>query len=245
MPGLDQPVASYSSLAEDLASHGYAVIGINPTESTTVVFPDGHVVPPTAMGGIAEATVDEWYESAERVTNVWVADAQFVVAALSANPPQIGALDFEHPAYVGHSVGGAAAFEACRQDASCAGAVNLDGTLWTEVRHSGVPAPSLLLQRASAAGCGEFCDRAQADFANVRAAGTAEQFVVSGTEHMTFSDIGFMWGPATARALGEIEAERISVITRDLLRSFLDVHVLAASPETFTAATARYPEISE
>jgi hypothetical protein len=32
LPGLGQPVAAYSALAEDLASHGYAVVGINPTE---------------------------------------------------------------------------------------------------------------------------------------------------------------------------------------------------------------------
>ena len=31
LPGLGEPVAAYSALAEDLASHGYAVVGMNPT----------------------------------------------------------------------------------------------------------------------------------------------------------------------------------------------------------------------
>jgi len=243
MPGLGQPVASYSALAEDLASHGYAVVGINPTGSADVVFPDGHVVPATALGGVAEMTVDDWYLSAERVTNVWVADAQFVVSSLAATPPAIGALDFEHIAYVGHSVGGAASFEACRQDAQCTAAVNLDGTLWTEVRHTGLEAPSLLLQHASGGECDEFCERAAADFATVEAAGGLERFEVEGSQHQSFGDLGLMWGPATAQLLGPIDADRINEIMRDVVRSFLDVHVRDAPASTFAAATAAYSEL--
>ena len=243
MPGLGQPVASYSALAEDLASNGYAVVGINPTESTDVVFPDGRLVPATALGGIAEMTVDDWYVSAERVTTVWAADAEFVARSLAASPPQVGALDFDRVAYLGHSVGGAASFEACRLDANCAAAVNLDGTLWTEVRHTGLQAPSLLLERAASGTCDAFCERAATDFANVEAAGGGERFVVEGSQHQSFGDLGLMWGPATAQLLGPIDADRMTVITRDVVRSFLDVHVLDAPAATFTAATARYSEL--
>jgi hypothetical protein len=35
----------------------------------------------------------------------------------------------------------------------------------------------------------------------------------------------------------------MTVITRDVVRSFLDVHVLDAPAATFTAATARYSEL--
>jgi predicted dienelactone hydrolase len=242
-PGLGQPIASYSVLAEDLASHGYAVVGINPTESADVVFPDGHVVSATALGGVAEMTVDDWYVSAERVTNVWVADTEFVVRTLAASPPEIGALDFTHVAYVGHSLGGAASVEACSQDPQCAAAVDLDGTLWTDVRHTGLQAPSLLLQAASAGACDAFCERAATDFENVIAAGNAEQFAIAGSEHMNFSDVGLMWGPANALVLGSIDAERMSVITRDVVRSFLDVHIREAPASTFTAAVAGYAEL--
>ena len=242
MPGLGQPVASYSTLAEDWASHGYAVVGINPTGSTDVVFPDGHLVPATALGGVAEMTVDDWYGSAERVTNVWVADAQFVVSSLSASPPMIGALDFEHVAYVGHSVGGAASFEACHQDSQCAAAVNLDGTVWTEVRHTGLEAPSLLLQHPSG-DCDEFCERAAADFATIEAAGGLERFEVEGTQHQSFGDLGLMWGPATAQLLGPIDAHRMIAIMTAAVRSFLDVHVRDAPASTFADATAVYSEL--
>jgi hypothetical protein len=35
----------------------------------------------------------------------------------------------------------------------------------------------------------------------------------------------------------------MNVIMRDVVRSFLDVHVLVAPAATFTAATSRYPEL--
>jgi dienelactone hydrolase len=247
MPGLGSPIASYSALAEDLASHGYAVVGINPTGSVDVVFPDGHLVPATALGGVTGMTVDDWYVSAERVTNVWQADAEFVVSTLAANPPEIGALDFSGVAYVGHSSGGAAAYEACRQDTTCAGAVNLDGTLWTEVRHTGLEAPSLLLQKAAGEVCSpdSFCSRAAEDFATLARSPNAQWFAIAGSQHQSFSDAGLLWGPATASLIGPIAGERMTEITRDVVRSFLDVHVLGAPAATFTDATARYPEVSD
>jgi len=43
--GLAVDVAEYTSLAEDLASHGYVVVGFDaPYRSTVVVFPDGRVI---------------------------------------------------------------------------------------------------------------------------------------------------------------------------------------------------------
>jgi pimeloyl-ACP methyl ester carboxylesterase len=243
MPGLGEPVASYSALAEDLASHGYAVIGINPTGSTDVVFPDGHVVGATAAGSVSEMVIDRWYESAARVTRVWAADAEYVVRTLAASPPQIGALDFDHVAYVGHSMGGAAAFEACSQDPTCGGAVDMDGTLWTDVRETGLDAPSLLLQADQGGECDAFCQRAAPDFDKVMAAGNAERFVIAGSRHMNYSELGLMWGPANAIVLGTIDADRMSVVTRDLVRSFLDVPLRGLPLSTFAETAARYPEV--
>jgi len=244
LPGLGQPVASYTALAEDLASHGYAVVGINPSESADVVFPDGHVVNATSLGTVAEMTVDAWYPSAERVATVWVDDAQFVVETLRAEAPEIGALDFDRVAYIGHSMGGAAAFEACRQDARCAGAVDLDGTLWTEVREAGLTAPGLLIQKAAADGCDAFCARAAVDFATVMAAPTATRLSVAGTTHMDFTDLGLMWGVTNGVALGSIEPERMTVLIRDTVRSFLDVHVLGAPAAGFAETIGTYPELA-
>jgi dienelactone hydrolase len=247
LPGLGQPIAAYSALAEDLASHGYAVVGINPTGSALVVFPDGHVVAPTALGGIDPALLSDipaWYDAAATVTDVWVADAAFVVETLTASPPAIGALDFDRVAYIGHSMGGAAAFEACRQDARCAAAVDLDGTLWTDVRHTGLAAPSLVLRHDPGGECDGFCKAANADFATVEAAGNSQQLGITGSQHMDFSDLGLLRGSGdTLLPVGPIDAERMTLITRDLVRSFLDEHVGGAPAGALEEAVARYPEV--
>jgi dienelactone hydrolase len=242
-PGLGQPVADYTTLAEELASHGFAVIGINETGSAPTAFPDGHTVPATPLGGVSAMDVDAWYASAARVTDVWVADAQFVVKTLSETPPAIGALDFSRVAYLGHSLGGAAAFEACSQDATCSAAVDLDGTLWTDVRHTGFSAPHLLVERAPEGGCDQFCSRAATDFATVMGTGESEWLSVAGSVHQNFSDVGLRYGIANG-LLGSIDAQRMTLITRDAVRSFLDVHVLGAAAADFTATVDRYAELT-
>jgi dienelactone hydrolase len=244
MPGLGLPVASYSALAEDLASHGYAVVGINPTESIDVVFPDGHLVTATPLGNVAGADVASWYASAARVTEVWAADAAFVVTTLAASPPQVGAFDFSHVAYLGHSLGGAASFEACRQDSRCATAVDLDGTLWTEVRHTGLVVPNLILRAAPKDPCDEFCRAAAVDFETVDAVGNSQQLAIAGSKHMNYSDVGLMWAPVDSLVvLGTIDQSRMNVITRDAVRSFLDENVRGAPADSFASTVAQYPEV--
>lgn len=242
-PGLGLPVGNYTALAEDLASHGYAVVGINETGSAGTVFPDGHVVPATAGGNVMASNVDDWYADAERVTSAWVADAQFVVRSLEATPPGIGALDFSRIAYVGHSVGGASAFETCSQDSRCAAAVNLDGTLWTAVRQTGLQAPHLLVQKAPPDACDEFCRRATSDFDTVMADG-GRQVSIAGSVHANFQDDGLLPAIANRVGLGSIDGRRMTDIVRDTVRAFLDVHVLGTAPSDFADALSRYAEVS-
>lgn len=247
MPGLGQPVAAYSALAEDLASHGYAVVGINPTGSTSVVvFPDGHIIPGTASGSIDPALLADlpgWSAAAGRITNVWVADLAFVVDTLAASPPAIGALDFTHVAYLGHSLGGAASFQACADDPRCAAAIDLDGTLWTDVRHTGLDTPILLVQAEPAETCDAFCDAAASDFAMVEAGSPTDRVSIAGSRHLSFTDLGLLSPVPGVLDLGSIDAERMTAITRDLVRSFLDEHVKAGDAGTFQAAVARHPEV--
>jgi predicted dienelactone hydrolase len=242
-PGLGLPVGSYTALAEDLASHGYAVVGINETGSAPAVFPDGHVVEATAAGNVMAGIVDDWYVEADRVTSTWAADALFVARALEATPPAIGELDFSSIAYVGHSVGGASAFEACRQDSICAAAVNLDGTLWTDVRETGLEAPHLLVQKDRTGDCDEFCQRAAADFDTVMGRG-GRHISIAGSTHADFQDDAVLPAMVNQVGLGSIDGLRMTTIVRDTVRAFLDVHVMGNDPSEFTDAIDRYPEVS-
>jgi alpha-beta hydrolase superfamily lysophospholipase len=122
-PGNATNVIFYSALAEDLASHGYVVIGVDhPYQSAAVDIGSGVAVyagdgPPGAgvVGKIEER----------------VADLRFVLDRLAHDAAGLsrlqGRLDLEHVAVVGHSNGGIAAAEACRVDPRLSACVNIDG----------------------------------------------------------------------------------------------------------------------
>ena len=54
-----------------------------------------------------------------------------------------GRLDLDRLGAFGHSFGGNAALQWCRDDRRCRAAANLDGALWTEVGRSGLDRPAL------------------------------------------------------------------------------------------------------
>ena len=107
----------------------------------------------------------------------------------------------------------------------------------------GLTAPSLVLRHDPAGACDGFCEAANADFATVKAAGNSQQLSVAGSQHLDFSDLGLLRGPGDPLPVGPIDAQRMTLIIRDLVRSFLDEHVTEAPAAGFTAAIARYPEL--
>lgn len=246
MPGLGLTVAEYSTLAEDLASHGYAVVGVNPTGSSQVVaFPDGRLVYATPAGGVAEPNIDAWYASASRVVGVWVDDASFVMSALTKTPPALGALDFSRVAYLGHSLGGNASFEACARDTRCVAAVNLDGTIFSQVRRSGLKVPGLILQANDTGACDAFCQRKKEGYKTLTTSGPVRDFALDGAEHLNFSDNSVLFNPVLhpIGQLGSIDGARSVLITRDVVRAFLDQVLRGTPASTFDATIARYPEL--
>jgi hypothetical protein len=249
MPGLSLAIPDYTALAEDLASHGYAVVGINMTGSSIVGFPDGHVVPAVAAGSVDESLatdVDAWYVDASRVIDVWVSDAAFVTSALATSPPAVGPLDFSRVAYIGHSLGGAASFERCSQDEHCVGAVDLDGTLFSDVRLTGMTAPGLVI-RSEHGATGEFQRRAAADFAHVREVSRVRVLTLEGSTHSNFTDDSVLYGPVLKPVgiLGSIDGHRSLSITRDVVRAFLDEVLTGAPPAALETTISTYPELTE
>jgi predicted dienelactone hydrolase len=246
IPGLGPSVAEYTALAEDLASYGYAVVGINPTGSSSVVgFPDGHLVYSTPAGNIGETNIDAWYATAARVVGVWADDASFVVSALAKTPPAIGALDFRRIAYVGHSLGGNASFEACSRDSRCVAAVNLDGTVFSQVRSTGLKVPALILQADYEVPCGEgFCQRRKEGNNALTAAG-ARDIAVTGAQHYNFTDWSALYAPVLhpSGQLGSIDGARAIVITRDVVRAFVDQALRSTPASTFDETVRRYSEL--
>ncbi|MEO7296874.1 MAG: hypothetical protein ABIZ57_12125, partial [Candidatus Limnocylindria bacterium] len=119
-------VEFYGALAEDLASHGFVVIGIDHPYQVAAVDLDGDIAtyagdPALDDDNIVRARIDER-----------VADIGFVLDRLGRDAAGLeqltGRLDLERIGVMGHSNGGVAAAQACA-DARVDACLNVDGQL--------------------------------------------------------------------------------------------------------------------
>ncbi|WP_398901848.1 alpha/beta hydrolase family protein [Streptomyces sp. 1114.5] len=142
-PGAGGVRTQNTAWAEELASHGYVVAALDhPYDSAAVVLDDGRTIR-AATASTGDRDADE--ELAAGWTAVRAADLGFVLTRLEgldrgaiADPvvgsdpltgrdPLAGRLDTGRAAVTGHSMGGAAALQAARQDPRFAAVIDLDG----------------------------------------------------------------------------------------------------------------------
>jgi predicted dienelactone hydrolase len=117
--GLAGLVTGYPRLAEDLASHGYVVVGFDaPYRSAVVVFPDGQVIVRTPENNADLFTDSEQEHLATRLVEAWSADMSFSqLEQLNSSDPSgrfRGRLDLQRVGVFGHSLGGATALQFCQ-----------------------------------------------------------------------------------------------------------------------------------
>jgi predicted dienelactone hydrolase len=136
-PGNQMNVALYAAQIEDLASHGYIVVGMDhPYESLGVLYPDGRIARyseekrPKQGSPNFQEEVARFYR---RRVDWRAADASFVLNQLEKldagkTPGQFsGRLDLARVGAFGHSIGGVAAAQTCQSDRRFKACLNLDG----------------------------------------------------------------------------------------------------------------------
>ena len=129
-PGNVTNVAFYAALAEDLASHGYVVVGVDhPFQVAAVALPNGSIAAYDARADRVPPA--ERQASTARKIDERVADLAFVLERMRASAADRalldGRLDLDRIAVMGHSNGGLAAVELCRRDTRLRACANLDG----------------------------------------------------------------------------------------------------------------------
>lgn len=128
-PGNGTNIEFYSSLASEIVSHGYIVVGLNhPYDVPAVELSNGEIAPYDKEQWLLEAERHQRY-IAERI-KVRTADVLFVLNQLeqmNANGPLAGLVNVDAVGVAGHSLGGITASEACKADLRFKACVNFDG----------------------------------------------------------------------------------------------------------------------
>lgn len=208
-PGFAMPRASLTGLAEDLASRGYLVLGVDHTyEAAAVTFPDGRV---------AECLACDLRLSGPAVTLGRAADVSFVLDELSAVLPMDGRIIAG-----GHSVGGASAIPLMAADDRVRGGFDLDGSPHQTPSGEAASRPFLLMGTPSHAPDGKYGP----EFAGVAGAltGWKRWITVDGTAHASFTDYATV-GEALGIPQGTIGGARAMELTRRHVAAFADRHL--------------------
>lgn len=258
--GASAPVVNYSVLAEDLASHGYVVVGFDaPYRTKVVAFPDGRVIRRSPANDI-ETCIDQTSQSicANRLLSAWTSDLSFATGrlqSLSASDPSgrfTGRLDMSKLGVFGHSFGGAQAAQFCHDDSRCKAGIDIDGLLFGSVIAEGMHQPFMFLLsgqiESSAADALMFKAEMRSIYDRLPPY-ARRQVEIRGANHFFFSDDGaFLKSHIITRGLLTlgivgIDGARQMNDTALLIRAFFDRHLKGSASSIIPAASALYPEI--
>ena len=153
--GASSGVLNYSTLAEDLASHGYIVLGFDaPYRTGLVVFPDGRVIGRRKENNPETCVVPDrarMERCVSRVMTAWTSDIAFVLDRLTqlnqsdSSGKFTGRLDMARVGVFGHSLGGAVAAQFCHEDSRCKAGIDIDGAPHGSVIKAGLSQPFMFL----------------------------------------------------------------------------------------------------
>jgi uncharacterized repeat protein (TIGR03803 family) len=238
--------------AEDLASWGYVVVGVDASDTAVSVFPNGKVV--------SGQTIVDTIAGIDAAIDGRVRDVQFVLdelGSLNAGDPRLGGrLDLDKIGVFGWSLGGSTSAQLCLRDPRCKAGAGMDwmfietnvltqplGVPWLYFRSDDGPDPD----PGSFLPDGRLDDRLEIHNEQVT---NAYWVKLISTIHESFSDFDLV---ADSTALGSafgtpmsgqfLAPFRVSQIVRTYLLSFFNKFLKGEDDHLLDGPSPAYPEV--
>ncbi|GAA4572729.1 alpha/beta hydrolase family protein [Planotetraspora kaengkrachanensis] len=235
-PGFTKPMSTLTSLAEDLASRGYVVAGIDHTyESYATTLSDGRVAECLAC----DSDTDPGFGTG--TVQGRVADVSFVLDQLPSKWDGSRVIDRSRIAMAGQSIGGAAAPAAMVKDPRIRAGIDMDGTTYARIPKTGFSKPFLFMgtEQHLPGGRDNSWDR---DWKLLT--GWKRWLVLTGAEHQSFTDSPLMADALAVKPLpATLPAARGAELTRTYVAAFLDQHLKSQRQSLLEKPSSRYPEV--
>ncbi|WP_207938843.1 alpha/beta hydrolase family protein [Actinomadura darangshiensis] len=264
--GLADPRTWNTTLVEDLASRGYAVITVDHTgEASEVEFPGGRLVTGRLAEGTPPTSPAEVTALLKKAMAARVADARFVLDRL----PGIGrgrfggALDAGRVGMVGQSAGGFTAAQTMHDDRRVRAGVNMDGQMdytggkpdgseLSTVARDGLDRP-LLLMGTESEGSGDHTEQPSWDAFWRNTRGWKGDVTLAGSRHATYTDAEALLPPLAEQgiapkggltgAVGTVRPARAIAAERAYVTSFFDRWLRGRDDHLLDGPSSRFPEM--
>lgn len=260
--GLGRVAAHYTTFLENLASHGYIVVGVDsPFFSSALKMPDGRIIQNKSQryqrsGAREEEAVIQAQDLIFVLNELERIDKTEVDTGLA------GRFDLRHVGVFGHSRGGFTAPHACFLDSRFRACLNLDGyRLTPAVMEQGIRQPYMHIEEVAPwlpPPTDEELKTAKQtrEEANKQARGAEQQrektfskmsagvylVTVKGAMHNSFSDMPFI-APARYSNI-KINAERALTITNAYILAFFDRYLQGRQQSLLNGNSTKFPEVT-
>jgi len=221
----------FSTLAEDLASHGYVVAGFDIERA-----PQNN---PENFSGEEKQRVAQGLQDAA-ITEMQIVLMQ--LAELNASGKFAGRLDLTRVGAIGHSLGGATVAQFCAGDLRCGAGIDIDGALRRRVVETGIQRPFMFLMSDHRNDNDPESLRIKADIQSVYDRLPRDgrlRVAIRGAKHFGFSDDAVLKSRILLALFG-IHGRRQLEVTAYCAHSFFDAYLKG---EALQIRSPRYPEI--
>ncbi|PAD69980.1 hypothetical protein CHH83_06155 [Bacillus sp. 7586-K] len=258
----------HTTQAENLASNGFIAIAIDhPYFTAATAFPDG-----TVTGFKAKDALTDFFGTSKKYGEVWMADLQFVLDNLEKiNNGAIrskfeGKLDLNNIGMMGHSFGGATAFNAVATNERIKAGINMDGTLYNMDSISSSTKPFMFIQPEEFIVQKEEIEKNQVtntsnmteeewnelmndkrkefEVINQSLASRGVMMSIKGTKHYNFTDFQLFSNLLSLIGYtGSIDGKRGTEIINKYVVDFFSIHLQGIDGRLIYKQNANYPEV--